>query len=63
MIVLIVAYIIHAKLENEENVGMVLEKILKFYAIEFDETKYGINLDNHQKGNIYYEKTDKKDDL
>ncbi len=44
MIVLIVAYIFHTKLESEQNVALVFEKITKFYSQEFDETAFGIDL-------------------
>lgn len=55
MIVLFVAYIYHAKLQEEENASAVLYKILKFYTEEFNEKEYGIDLMNHQKGaNIFY---------
>jgi len=36
MIVMLVAYIWHAELQEEENTAVVLEKILRFYVYEFD---------------------------
>ena len=36
MIVMLVAYITHAQLEEEENTAVVLEKILRFYVYEFN---------------------------
>jgi DNA polymerase sigma len=53
MIVLFVAYINHAKLKEECNAAVVLEKILRFYGEEFDERKTGINLLNRDKGIFY----------
>lgn len=46
MIVLLVAYISHAKLEKEENAALVLERILRFYSEEFDEKEQGIDILN-----------------
>lgn len=36
MIVMLVAYITHAELGEEDNYALVLEKILRFYVYEFD---------------------------
>lgn len=46
MIVLLVAYIFHAKLEKEENAALVLERILIFYTEEFNEKEQGIDILN-----------------
>lgn len=37
MIVLLVSYIYHAKLEKETNTAQVLKEILRYYAYEFNE--------------------------
>ncbi len=36
--------------------ALVFEKIIKFYSQEFDEVVYGIDLDNYEKGGIFYPK-------
>lgn len=54
MIVLLVAYISHAKLQKEENAALVLERILRFYTEEFNEKEQGIDILNAESGNIYY---------
>jgi len=36
MIVMLVSYIKHKKLENEENAAVILRNFLQFYAEEFD---------------------------
>lgn len=54
MIVLLVAYIFHAKLEEEENAALVFEKILRFYVEEFNEKERGIDILNKESNNIFY---------
>lgn len=56
MIVLMVAYVLHHGLEQEPNAALVFERILRFYAHEFDETTTGIDLSNHGSGPIFYQK-------
>lgn len=54
MVVMIVAFMRHLKLQKEENIVKVLESILRFIVEEFDEKNYGIDLRN--KKDIYFKK-------
>ena len=60
MLVLLVSYIYHAKLDKEVNSAIVLKEILKFYAHEFNEKEIGIDLAQYEKGEIFYAKQEKE---
>lgn len=59
MVVMIVAFMRHLKLQKEENIVKVLESILRFIVEEFDEKNYGIDLRN--KKDIYFKKPQQKE--
>lgn len=56
MIVLLVAYIRHHQLEKEINSAKVLQRILNFYAFEFNEKEYGVDLLRSKERPIFYKK-------
>lgn len=54
MVVMIVAFMRHLKLQKEENIVKVLESVLRFIVEEFDEKLYGIDIRN--KKDIFFKK-------
>jgi len=55
MIVMLVAYIYHSKIQKETNAAKVLESILNFYSYKFDEKEYGIDLLD-EKSSFFFNK-------
>ncbi len=49
-----VAAIRHLKMQKEENIVVVMERVLKFFVEEFDEKVSGIDLRN--KKDVFYKK-------
>jgi len=60
MIVMLVAYIYHSKMQKETNVAKVLESILSFYCHKFDEKEYGIDLLD-EKSSFFFNKKLRKE--
>jgi hypothetical protein len=59
MVVMVVAFMRHLKLQKEENIVKVLESLLSFIVEEFDEKSFGIDLRN--KKDIFFKKPDPKE--
>lgn len=59
MVVMVVAFMRHLKLQKEENIVKVLESVLSFIVEEFDEKSFGIDLRN--KKDIFFKKPDSKE--
>ena len=60
MIVMLVAYIYHSKMQKETNIAKVLESILSFYGHKFDEKEYGIDLLD-EKSSFFFNKKLRKE--
>jgi DNA polymerase sigma len=54
MIVLLVAFVFHARLEQEDNAAEVFYQFLRFYGEQFDEKERGVDLLNRDSSNIFY---------